>query len=80
MNSRRTVRPKRIKRSHERRRTIKAVIESVPVPVLRTVLHERFISLGDADFQAKLLSAVPTPKTDPAARASGRDQAPAVTG
>jgi hypothetical protein len=29
---------------------------------------------------AKLLSAVPTPKTDPAARASGRDQTPAVTG
>jgi hypothetical protein len=28
----------------------------------------------------KLLVGVPTPKTDPTARASGRDQASAVTG
>ena len=45
--------------SGEGRWTIKAAIdEGQPAPVLTTALYERFSSRGEADFQAKLLSAM----------------------
>jgi 6-phosphogluconate dehydrogenase len=45
--------------SGEGRWTIAAAIdEAVPVPVLSAALYERFSSRGDAEFQAKLLSAM----------------------
>ena len=44
--------------SGEGRWTIKAAIdEGQPAPVLTTALYERFSSRGEADFQAKILSA-----------------------
>ncbi len=59
-------------------------IKQVAVPALAhrvTLRPELWVrQVSSDDVMAKLLSAVPTPKTDPAARASGRDQAPAVTG
>ena len=59
-------------------------IKQVAVPALAhrvTLRPELWVrQVSSDDVVAKLLSAVPTPKTDPAARASGRDQAPAVTG
>ena len=59
-------------------------IKQVAVPALAhrvTLRPELWVrQVSSNDVVAKLLSAVPTPKTDPAARASGRDQAPAVTG
>jgi 6-phosphogluconate dehydrogenase len=49
----------RVSDSGEGRWTVKAAIdEGVPAPVLTTALYERFSSRGDADFQAKLLSAM----------------------
>lgn len=49
----------RISDSGEGRWTIKAAInDGVPAPVLTTALYERLSSLGDADFQDKLLSAM----------------------
>jgi len=49
----------RVSDSGEGRWTIKAAIdEGVPVPVLTTALYARFASRGEADFQAKLLSAM----------------------
>jgi len=45
--------------SGEGRWTIKAAIdEAVPVPVLSSALYERFSSRGQADYQARLLSAM----------------------
>jgi 6-phosphogluconate dehydrogenase len=45
--------------SGEGRWTIKAAIdEGQPAPVLTTALYERFSSRGEADFQAKVLSAM----------------------
>ena len=49
----------RVSDSGEGRWTIHAAIdEGVPVPVLSSALYERFASLGQADFQDKLLSAM----------------------
>src|SRR5205085_837283 len=49
----------RVSDSGEGRWTIKAAIdEAVPAPVLTTALYERFSSLGEADFQNRLLSAM----------------------
>ncbi len=49
----------RVSDSGEGRWTIKAAIdEAQPAPVLTTALYERFSSRGEADFQAKLLSAM----------------------
>ena len=49
----------RVSDSGEGRWTIKAAIdEAVPAPVLTTALYERFASRGEADFAAKLLSAM----------------------
>ena len=57
-------------------------IKQVAVPALAhrvTLRPELWVrQVSSDDVVAKLLSAVPTPKTDPAARASARDQAPAV--
>ncbi len=45
--------------SGEGRWTIKAAVdEGQPAPVLTTALYERFSSRGEADFQAKILSAM----------------------
>ncbi len=59
-------------------------IKQVAVPALAhrvTLRPELWVRQVSSDeVVAKLLSAVPTPKTDPAARASARDQAPAVIG
>jgi MoxR-like ATPase len=59
-------------------------IKQVAVPALAhrvTLRPELWVRQVSADeVVAKLLAAVPTPKTDPTARASGRDQASAVTG
>jgi MoxR-like ATPase len=59
-------------------------IKQVAVPALAhrvTLRPELWVRQVSSDeVVAKLLSAVPTPKTDPAARASTRDQAPAVIG
>jgi MoxR-like ATPase len=59
-------------------------IKQVAVPALAhrvTLRPELWVrQVSSDDVVAKLLSAVPTPKTDPSARAGGRDQAPAVTG
>jgi MoxR-like ATPase len=59
-------------------------IKQVAVPALAhrvTLRPELWVrQVSSDDVVAKLLSAVPTPRTDPAARAGGRDQAPAVTG
>ncbi len=59
-------------------------IKQVAVPALAhrvTLRPELWVrQVSSDDVVAKLLSAVPTPKTDPGAWASGRDQAPAVTG
>ena len=59
-------------------------IKQVAVPALAhrvTLRPELWVrQVSSDDVMAKLLSAVPTPKTDPAARASSRDQAPAVIG
>ena len=58
--------------------------KQVAVPALAhrvTLRPELWVRQVSSDeVVAKLLSAVPTPKTDPAARASARDQAPAVIG
>jgi len=49
----------RVSDSGEGRWTILAAIESTaPAPVLSTALYERFTSRGEADFAAKLLSAM----------------------
>ena len=49
----------RVSDSGEGRWTIKAAIdEGQPAPVLTSALYERFSSRGEADFQAKLLSAM----------------------
>ena len=49
----------RVSDSGEGRWTIQAAIdEGVPVPVLSSALHQRFMSRGQADFQDKLLSAM----------------------
>jgi 6-phosphogluconate dehydrogenase len=49
----------RVSDSGEGRWTIKAAIdEGQPAPVLTTALYERFSSRGEADFQAKILSAM----------------------
>ena len=49
----------RVSDSGEGRWTIKAAVdEGVPVPVLTTALYARFSSSGEADFQAKVLSAM----------------------
>ncbi len=49
----------RVSDSGEGRWTIKAAIdESVPAPVLSAALYERFASRGEADYQARLLSAM----------------------
>ena len=49
----------RVSDSGEGRWTIKAAIdEAVPTPVLTAALYERFASRGEADFAAKLLSAL----------------------
>jgi len=49
----------RVSDSGEGRWTIKAAIdEGQPAPVLTAALYERFSSRGEADFQAKLLSAM----------------------
>jgi 6-phosphogluconate dehydrogenase len=49
----------RVSDSGEGRWTIKAAIdEAVPVPVLSAALYQRFTSRGEADYQAKLLSAM----------------------
>ena len=59
-------------------------IKQVAVPALAhrvTLRPELWVRQVSSDeVMAKLLSAVPTPKTDPAARASGRAQPPSVTG
>ena len=59
-------------------------IKQVAVPALAhrvTLRPELWVrQVSSDDVVAKLLSAVPTPKTDPAAQASSRDQAPAVIG
>jgi MoxR-like ATPase len=59
-------------------------IKQVAVPALAhrvTLRPELWVrQVSSDDVVAKLLSAVPTPKTDPSARAGGRDQATAVTG
>ena len=59
-------------------------IKQVAVPALAhrvTLRPELWVrQVSSDDVVAKLLSAVPTPKTDPSARAGVRDQAPAVTG
>ena len=59
-------------------------IKQVAVPALAhrvTLRPELWVrQVSSDDVVAKLLSAVPTPKTDPSARAGRRDQAPAVTG
>src|SRR5260370_33603671 len=45
--------------SGEGRWTIKAAIdEAVPVPVLSSALYQRFTSRGEADYQARVLSAM----------------------
>jgi 6-phosphogluconate dehydrogenase len=49
----------RVSDSGEGRWTIKAAIdEAVPVPVLSAALYQRFTSRGEADYQARLLSAM----------------------
>jgi len=49
----------RVSDSGEGRWTIKAAIdEGQPAPVLTTALYERFSSRGEADFQARILSAM----------------------
>jgi 6-phosphogluconate dehydrogenase len=49
----------RVSDSGEGRWTIRAAIdEAVPAPVLSSALYERFTSRGEADFGAKLLSAM----------------------
>ena len=49
----------RVSDSGEGRWTIKAAVdEGQPAPVLTTALYERFSSRGEADFQAKILSAM----------------------
>ncbi|HWQ53029.1 MAG TPA: decarboxylating 6-phosphogluconate dehydrogenase [Bryobacteraceae bacterium] len=49
----------RVSDSGEGRWTIKAAIdESVPAPVLSAALYQRFASRGEADYQARLLSAM----------------------
>ena len=59
-------------------------IKNVAVPALAhrvTLRPELWVRQVSADeVVTKLLVGVPTPKTDPTARASGRDQASAVTG
>jgi MoxR-like ATPase len=59
-------------------------IKQVAVPALAhrvTLRPELWVRQVSSDeVVAKLLAAVPTPKTDPAARVAGRDQAQAVTG
>ena len=59
-------------------------IKQVAVPALAhriTLRPELWVRQVSSDeVMTKLLSSVPTPRTDPAARAGGRDQAPAVTG
>jgi MoxR-like ATPase len=59
-------------------------IKQVAVPALAhriTLRPELWVrQVSSDDVMTKLLSSVPTPRTDPAARAGGRDQAPAVTG
>jgi MoxR-like ATPase len=59
-------------------------IKQVAVPALAhrvTLRPELWVrQVSSDDVVAKLLAAVPTPKTDPSARAGGRDHAPAVTG
>jgi MoxR-like ATPase len=59
-------------------------IKQVAVPALAhrvTLRPELWVrQVSSDDVVAKLLSVVPTPKTDPAARASGRAQAASVTG
>ena len=59
-------------------------IKQVAVPALAhriTLRPELWVrQVSSDDVMAKLLSSVPTPKTDPSARVAGRDQAPAVTG
>jgi MoxR-like ATPase len=59
-------------------------IKQVAVPALAhrvTLRPELWVRQVSADeVVAKLLAAVPTPKTDPAARVGARDQAQAVTG
>lgn len=47
--------------SGEGRWTISAAIdEALPAPVLSAALYQRFTSRGEADYQAKLLSAAPS--------------------
>ncbi len=49
----------RVSDSGEGRWTIKAAVdEAVPVPVLSAALYQRFSSRGEADYQARLLSAM----------------------
>jgi 6-phosphogluconate dehydrogenase len=49
----------RVSDSGEGRWTVKAAVDvGVPAPVISTALYERFSSRGDADFAAKLLSAM----------------------
>ena len=49
----------RVSDSGEGRWTIKAAIdEAVPVPVLSSALYQRFTSRGEADYQARVLSAM----------------------
>jgi 6-phosphogluconate dehydrogenase len=49
----------RVADSGEGRWTIKAAVdEAVPVPVLSAALYQRFSSRGEADYQARLLSAM----------------------
>ncbi len=59
-------------------------IKQVAVPALAhriTLRPELWVRQVSSDeVMTKLLSSVPTPRTDPAARAGGRGQAPAVTG
>src|SRR5208282_5922488 len=69
---------------HQRDYVVPDDIKQVAVPALAhriTLRPELWVRQVSADdVVAKLLAAVPTPKTDPAARASARDQAPAVIG
>jgi MoxR-like ATPase len=59
-------------------------IKQVAVPALAhrvTLRPELWVRQVSSDeVMTKLLAAVPTPRTDPAARASGRDQAQVATG
>jgi MoxR-like ATPase len=59
-------------------------IKQVAVPALAhrvTLRPELWVrQVSSEEVVAKLLAAVPTPKTDPSARAGGRDQAPVVAG